>query len=638
MRGLIPLLLFTACGSSNLPSDAGSDASLDAAIALDASPDAFRPRTHETLPPPEALVAGVAEVRIPAPVGVGTMGFGAVGVDPSETPFSDTFPGTTRSHGTLTFRAVALSRGPAHEVVLVRMDTVGVFQQLREAVLDELETRLGRRLDDALILAGNHTHSGPGRILMTTGALTLLGDTFFPELYDRIVGALADVIELAIQDQRPAELGHAIATTSEGHSDRRCENDPLPQVQEVPDLPLVAVRREGRLDAIIASYAYHGTVLGIDEHTLSGDMGGVVEQKIEERFDHPVLVLFFNSWGADMAPGNPPIDPGAVGADQPGGYDRMDRVGDVIAGAVMPALGTITFSSTPELRARTYRVRLDREVIGYASGEFGYPNGGAFCGLGSEGVCDRIAPIADLDTRCVRISPRENLPKQTILTAGRIGTLHFVTAPGEWSTSLSAGVLDHVRSQSGEDAMLIGYANDYTGYSVQEQDWWQGGYEASGALWGPRQGEYLGARLREAFDTYFDLWVEPPWLEPARVEPFGGYSYTPYVPERGLMVGTLASDVPASAGPTDVVAFTVRGEDPWLGVPVATLERETGGSFTGVLRSTGEPVDSTSYDFWIDLVPTPSYAGTPRAAERTFEWQFHFPIARRVAASRPSPR
>lgn len=625
---VLAVALALGCGDGDGEGDPGDSGAAD----LDSGP---RERTREELPAPGPLLAGIAQVALPSPVGIGTMGYGAFGLDPSVTPFADNFPGTTRMHGALDLRAVALSRGPAHELVLVRMDTVGVFQQLREAVLREIEERTGRDLDDALVLAGNHTHSGPGRLLMTDGALVALGDSFFPEFYDRVVDAIATVVTEALADLSPAELGWTIGASSEGHSDRRCENDALPQVQEISDMPLVAVRRGGRVDAVVASYAYHGTVLGIGDLTLSGDVGSTVEQRIEERFEHPVTVLFFNSWGADMAPGDPAADPAAVGADQPSGYDRMDRLGEVIADAVLPAVAGLTFTDDLAVRARTYRVRLDREVIGYEVGSFNYPYGGAFCGLGSEGNCVDAEPVAGLDTRCARISSSENLPRQTMITAGRIGDLYLVTGSGEWSTALSDGVLAQVREQTGGDAMFIGYANDFTGYSLGEDDWWQGGYESSGALWGPRQGDYLAARTVEAFETFFDGWVEPPFEEPEAVAPFSGYTYDPYVPEAGVEVGTIAQDVPPTATATDVISFTVHGRDPWLGTPVATLEHDGGSGFAPVLRRNGRGVDSDSYDFWVDLATDPTYADALRSEARTFLWTFHFPVARRAGSTLP---
>src|SRR5688572_15655835 len=100
-RALLSLLL-VACGGTVAPSDGGLDAQVAPdAPASDAGTDAFRVRTHEVVPEPGPFVAGIAEVEIPAPLGIGTMGFGAIAVEPSRTPFAVNFPGTTRSYGHL---------------------------------------------------------------------------------------------------------------------------------------------------------------------------------------------------------------------------------------------------------------------------------------------------------------------------------------------------------------------------------------------------------------------------------------------------------------------------------------------------------------------------------------------------------
>ncbi len=627
----LSLILSLACGDDDTDTG-GDDASVDAGPIDMGPPDAFEVvQTVEELPDPEAFRAGVAEIAIPAPLGIGTMGYGPFSAPESITPFADMYPGTTRMHGQLNFKAVAFSRGDAHEVILVRMDTIGVFEQLRAGVLDELEGRLGRRLDESLVLAGNHTHSGPGRLLMTEGVLTALGDTFLPEFYDRAVGALADVVEAALDDLAPAQIGFAMVETSAGHNDRRCENDSLDIIQENPELPVIAVQREGEIDALVLTYAYHGTILGIDDLTLSGDMGSVVEQRIAERLDRPVSVLLFNSWGADMSPSNPEAGGDESGGEQPANYDRMDRIGNVLADAIVPELASLTFESAPTVRARTYRTHLNRDAINYDEDTFSrYQNGGAYCGAGSEGNCEDSEPVPNLDRACIPV-PRDTLPQQTLFTAGQIGEVYFVTAPGEWSTALGTGLMERMRDATGGSSMMIGYANDYTGYSITEEDWWQGGYETSGALWGPRQGDFLAEMAFGAFESYIGSYVEPPYREPAPLEAFSGYSYDPYVPETPVAVGTFAVDVPASAALTDTLTFTVQGTDPWIGAPVAVLERDAGGaSFEPVVRSNGMVVDSTSYDFWADLTVAPTYAEELRADSRTFSWTFHFPVSRRA--------
>jgi hypothetical protein len=600
------------------------------------APTAEPPRAKEELPPKGALVAGIAEVKVPAPVGIGTMGYSPIGQEKSVTPFAEGIPGTTRQHGALTFKAVALSRGPGHEVILVRTDTIGIFQQLRQAVLDELRRRTQRDLDDALVLAGNHTHSGPGRLLMADGALTILADKFLPELYERIVGALADVVEQALADQKPAEIGWTMGASSEAHKDRRCENDPLDQVQEKPDLPIVVIRRGGTIDAVVASYAYHGTVLGIADLTLSGDMGSVVEHKIQERLDHPVSVLFLNSWGADMSPGSPPLVPEEEASPQPSGFARMEGLGVMLADVVVPKLAEVSFEADPEVRARTYRVQLDRDALGYDEDTFYYPNGGVFCGLGAGGNCTDRTPIAGLDRICIGFTEDEPAPKQTLFTTGTIGSLAFVTGQGEWSTHLANGVLDRMRAKSGGEAMFIGYANDFTGYSLNEDDWWQGGYEAGGALWGPRQGDYLAERASESFETFFDTFAEPPFEQPEPLPAFSGYQVSRYVVETARAVGTIAADVPSTVSRYDVVTFVVDGADPWLGTPVATLEHEGPNGFEPVRKSNGAAVDSDGYDLWIDLAVEPPYTEAAPAEGRRFAWAVHFPVTRRAATTIPT--
>lgn len=592
------------------------------------------PYVPEPLPNPESFRAGVARLKMPVPLGIGTMGFGGIGKEPSITPFADSYPGTTRQHMALDCRAVALTRGPKYTLVLVKCDTVGIFQHLREAVLDAVEARIGQDLDDALVLAGNHTHSGPGRLIMPRGIYEMLSDSFFPEFYDRMVDSLADLVVRSMQDLAPAEIGSVLVQAADAHIDRRCENDMLDQIQQRDDLPIVAVRRNGGVEAVVASYAYHGTILDIDELTLSGDMGSVVEAKIEERFDHPVTVLFFNSWGGDVGPGPGVFDPAITGAPQPDKYDRLESLGARIADVVVPAVDSLTYASDPQIRSETYRLPISREAIGYPDDVFTYPNGGVYCGLGAEGSCTEIRPNERLDQFCLAFTAESPAPKQTLFTVGRIGDLVFTTGPGEWSTFLADQLVDHASAEAGgADVMFLGYANDYTGYSLTEQDWRQGGYEAAGGMWGPRQGDYLLRRGKEIFTHFHRRNAPLPFNQPAPVEPFAGYSVVPYSPEKGLSLGEVRADVPTEVSPLDVVTFTLLGGDPWLGTPVAVLEKQGGASFQPVLRRTGQQVDSDGYELWVDLATHPTYEERMPAAEREFIWTFHFPVSHRTPAS-----
>ena len=560
------------------------------------------------------LQAGFARVRMPAPVGIGTVGYGGFGISSDPSPFAEIYPATTRIHGHPEFKALALSRGAGHEVVFVRMDTVGVFQQLRQGVLQELERRHGRSFDDVVVFGATHTHAGPGRIIDSGGPFDLIADRFFPEFYVRVVEALADVVDAALEDLGPARLGVATGNTSEGHEDRRCEDG---REYTNGSLPMLAVEREGNLEVLLGSYAIHGTVLGIDDLTLSQDVTGAIEEAVEDRFDRPVEVMLFNSWAADMSPSSPSV--ADTGTSLPGGYEQMEAVGQVVADEMEAVASEIAWVDAPELRMRTHRVFINRALLGYDDDTFDYDYGGVYCSGTSD--CDPETTVDGLDEACVPFSEEYPAPGQTVFSAGRVGPLHFVTFPGEPGTLLAEEIMDTVGV---EPFMFFGYSQDYLGYSILEEDWWQGGYEASGALWGPRQGEWL---KEAAIDAFMRMESPAPVLDgfsPAPATPFdvtisGGYAST-----TGQQAGTVLVQ-PNSVGGTGLVQTTIAGLDPWEGPPVATLERVDG---TPVLRPNGMPVDSDSYAFWVDLEPVPSYRDEPEASERRFEWTFNLPATR----------
>jgi len=582
-------------------------------------------------PEPGDFVAGMSRARIPAPLGIGTAGFGPFDAPDSVSPFADIYPATTRIHGFPELKVLALSRGDGFEVIFVRMDAVGVFQQLRRAVVLELQDRTGKDFDDALVIGATHTHSAPGRVIDGGGLFDIIADSFFPEYYERLVDTMADAIEAAIADEQPARLGTAITTCQGAHTDRRCE-DGLDYTNDA--LPLVVVERDGQVDAVLMSYAVHGTVLGIDDLTLSQDVSGAIEQAVEDGFDHPVQAMMLNAWAADMAPGDPEVEGQEGVADRPGGYDRMERVGTAMQQAVHDSLDGLAWTETPDLSAHTLRVPIDRDAIGYEDGVFEYEYGAVYCD--GDADCDPATTVDGLDSACLPFNEQYPAPRQTLFSAGRVGPFTLVSFPGEPGTLLAEQIMDQARSQWPDDVgdvLFVGYAQDYMGYSILEEDWWQGGYEASGALWGPRQGEYLAARAVDAVGVY--LGKQDTTDEPEPITPFDEPSYDPYQAEGAVGGGVILVQPTTTLGPTDSIEVTLTGGDPWLGPPMASLSTADG---TPMTRPGGIPLSSDDYEFQVDLAPDPSYADAPDPTDRTFRWTFRLPVQRTTAgwASLPS--
>jgi hypothetical protein len=591
--------------------------SLTALILLAACGDPAADTAAEA--PPGPLMAGFSQARIPAPVGIGTAGYGPASVD-SESPYSEIYPATTTIHGHPAIKVTVLSRGEGHELVFISWGAVGVFQQLRIALVRELEERLGRPMDDVVIWGATHTHAGPGRVVDAGGPFDLIADKFFPEFYERMMDTLADQVEAAYADLQPARLGHTFAYAPDAHNDRRCEDGGEDYTNDA--IPLIAVERDGVIDGLVMAYAIHGTVLDADALTLSGDVAGAIEEAVADRFDHPVQVSMFDSWGADVSPGSPEVEV-HEGADLPDGYDRHEQVATDVAAQVHAVLGDIVFEDEPTLRASTYRVRIDRDHIGYDDDTFEYDYGGVYCGLTGDADCDAATIEETLDDVCVPFNEDYPAPNQTLFTVGQVGELYFTTFTGEPGTRLAEKVMDGMAAhESVTDTMFLGYTQDYLGYSILEDDWWQGGYEASGALWGPRQGEYLSNLAIDAFDHFMGTGAFP--TQPAPVQPFAPSDYEPVSPPTALEPGTVLADVAGSYGVTEVVTFTVAGDDPWYGAPTAWLETAGG---EPVLRPGGTPAQSDSYLFWVQLAVDPSWEEDGTSTERSYAWTFSMPVA-----------
>ncbi len=575
-------------------------------------------------PQPGELMAGMSRARIPAPVGIGTAGYGQFGGSDSESPYADLYPATTSIHGHPEIKVTVISRGEGFELIFIHWDAVGVFQQLRRALTLELEERMGRDLDHALIWGATHTHAGPGRVVDAGGPFDFIADRFFPEFYERLLDTVADQVEAAYADLQPARVGHVMASAPDGHDDRRCEDGGDDYTNS--DVPVIAVERNGQVESLLMAYAIHGTVLSSDALTLSGDVAGGIEEAVEDGFDHPVQVAMYDSWGADMSPATPDIE-AADGAEMPDGYDKIEAIGMHVSEEVHAALGEVAWLEEPDISAQTYRIAIDREHIGYDDDTFDYDYGAVYCGLEGDYDCDISTTEDELDDVCIPFPEDYPAPIQTLTTVGQLGELHFVTFTGEPGTELAEKVMDgmQLHDEVG-DVMFLGYTQDYLGYSILEDDWWQGGYEASGALWGPRQGEYLSNLSILAFDDFMNTKLMPPQPDP--VQPFDDPVYDPVVPATPVDAATVLEDVAKAYGATEVVEFTVAGEDPWLGAPTAFLETASG---EPVLRPGGHPVDSDSYLFWVELEVEPSWE--EEASERSFGWTFHLPAAHRYPVS-----
>jgi len=584
----------------------------------------------EPLPEPGEFLAGSGSARMSVPVGIAVTGNGFFGAPDNPGPYADRYPATEHVHGHPDFVAIAMSRGEGFELIFVRSDMIAMVQQLREAILAEVEERTGRDYDQALIIGATHTHSGPGRFIQG-GLFSLIADYFVPQHYENLVDGAADAIEAALADLGPAELGWTIVQAPEAHNDRRCAD----LVDYTNDqLGIIAVRKEGEITAAVLNYAVHGTIIGLDDFTVSQDVSGAIEEFVEQGFDHPVDVMMINAWAADVSPNTPALEPLAEASPMPDGYANMEAIGSYMSGVVQDALGGIAWTAEPDIRATTYRYPINREAIGYEWGEFDFEYGAIYCS--ADDNCEELTSHPDLENGCIPFPETSPAPRQSVVTVGTIEGAHFTTWAGESGTLLAEETMEAMRAHDGVgDVFFFGYAQDYLGYALQESDWWHGGYEASGAMWGSRQGEYMKRVSGQAFDHWIGASEELGFTQPDLVTPFDLTDGEPWVAEEALGAGATSAE-PDETYPRDgVVTFAVLGDDPLYGAPVAKLQQEVGGEFVDVTTPDGRVRDSDGYGFWVDLNPDPTYEDTLDPTPRAFHWTFNLPITTRALALEP---
>ncbi len=579
-------------------------------------------------PQPGEFVAGSAAVRMQVPLGIAVTGNGFFGTPSNPGPYADRYPATERLHGHPEFVAIAMSRGEGFELIFLRSDMIATVQQLREAILAEVEARTGRNYDHALIMGATHTHSGPGRFIQG-GLFNLIADYFVPQHYAALVQAGADAVEQALADMGPAELGYTLVQAPDAHGDRRCED----LVDYSNDqTAVIAVRKGGEVTAAIVNYAIHGTVVDLDEFTMSQDVSGAIEEFVELGFDHPVDVMMINSWAADVSPSTPPLPALEGASEQPPGYANMETIGTYMSDVVHGAIGGLEWTAEPDIRATTYRYPIDRIAIGYEPGQYQFEWGAIYCSRDPN--CEELTHHADLEDGCIPFPENSPAPRQSVVTVGTIAGAHFTTWAGEAGTLLAEETMDNMRAHAGvDDVLFFGYSQDYLGYALQEEDWWYAGYEASGSMWGSRQGEYMARIQALAFEHWLGDGEEPPgFTQPDLVTPFDLTDGEVWEAEDAIGAGAASAEPDATYALDGVATYAIIGDDPLYGAPVAILQRQVDGEWEDVLQSNGVRRDSDGYGFWVELNPDPTYEDTTDHIPRTFHWTFHLPITTRSMA------
>jgi len=583
---------------------------------------------------PGPLRAGTGLRQLELPPGHSTAGYAQsplLGVPrPADEPgsaFTGIFPATRGQQSPPTARALVLDNG-VNRLVLARIDAIFVTDQLLERVVDLAKNEAGIDLAGRLILNATHTHDAGCRFSRRSlvasmtraqpeggkNALAHGVDTYSQESTDRVARAVALAAKEAVDTLRPAKVGYARSQNRTAGHDRRCENDDVYGSDFID--PTVTVLRvdeaeSGRPIAVAFHYGLHGTIYGEDNRSLSVDAPGHAEFAVEESFDTPMMAMFLQGSGGDVAPSGGPFD----------GSQAMRRAALDLAQSVVRAREAAQTRREVPLQVLARRVPMTFDGLGYRDGEF-EPDGAILCQY-LHGGCPPVELTPD-QVSCMGAALEGQGKYTTAVAAARIGDLALVTLPGEPMSAVGMEAQKYAESLGFAAAIAVGYAQDHNGYILFAPDWLRGGYEPTISFWGWRFADYVVA---QAVDVLRELKTGTAVDKRPVAEPdLATEAYEPVKPADSVPEPGVIADVPEAVQRLDEVEFAFHGGDPAFGTPEVVLEKKSAdGSWGTVLQRGWLPVSNLrGGDVPVFYESIPTFASAPKAASRDFRWTAHY--------------
>ena len=310
---------------------------------------------------------------------------------------------------------------------------------------------------ERVILTATHTHSGPAIV-----RLSRCGD-YDPKVVALVTGGLLKAAEQALSRLEPAEFVVGVGTCELGIDRRRQERKHTEKRVSAWGWR----RSNGEWIAVMTNYALHNVAMGGENRLFCGDISGHLSAELETNLPGSPVVLCTNG-----PCGN--INPPSVGPD----FERMlgwsKELGGVMAGILSGAEPCLDETvSAAESIVPSGAVRLNTEEVNRRADSKirdldGQP--GATAERCRQAARDwREAMLGELPERAYGAIP---------VQAVRIGDRYAVGIGAEPFSVIADGI----RERTGQDLLVVGYANGDAGYLAPEYAYDEGGYEVDGAF------------------------------------------------------------------------------------------------------------------------------------------------------------
>lgn len=327
----------------------------------------------------------------------------------------------------------------------------------------------GLALDNVLISA-SHTHAGPS--MYPEKFWQLQFGAYDPKIVDIMSTSVAKAITQAVQNAAPAKVGFSEGSADGFTRNRRWgyDTEARKAAGEKPAVdPTVWVMRvdsmEGEPRVLLVNFATHPTILGHENMLISAEWPGALQRELEKLFPG-ATALYVNGAQGDQAPS------GAQGADD---FEKVNDFGTRLARiAAEIARGIETEAAVP---------------IGFGRSTPSLPES-----VFTENSKKRYGDYLN--------AALEALPRTAEIQVFQIGKTALVGLPGEPILEVGQAVQQSVGSHGFDNVVVVGLANDYIGYLVNEKEYAHGGYEVdSRSYYGPGLGSFIAEHAGKVAQT-----------------------------------------------------------------------------------------------------------------------------------------
>ena len=208
-------------------------------------------------------------------------------------------------------KAIVLEDGSGKQAVWITTDMIGFQKGMSDRIREQLNKRFGWS-NAQIILSASHTHSGP--IVKDPGTFNCYHDNFnhsqeeldkahrYAQWFEK------QIVELAVQAARSMEAVSLYAANGIARIQVNRRNNTENQLTSLTELQgpndyavpvLKVVNASGSVKAIIFGYACHPTVL--NGYSWSGDYPGYAQIELEKWYPD-ATAMFFQGAGADLNP------------------------------------------------------------------------------------------------------------------------------------------------------------------------------------------------------------------------------------------------------------------------------------------------------------------------------------------------